>query len=102
MMKLERAVNWTEAPLLVEPEEKGGGEEHSEPWPDPPEPDPATVTGLRHSKPAVIFQNTAVHHHGEARFHGAARGVFMDYAFLRSEEHTSELQSRQYLVCRLL
>src|SRR3712207_8011979 len=24
------------------------------------------------------------------------------YAFQRSEEHTSELQSRQYLVCRLL
>src|ERR1035437_1741887 len=24
------------------------------------------------------------------------------YALLRSEEHTSELQSRQYLVCRLL
>src|SRR3712207_7736202 len=24
------------------------------------------------------------------------------HAFLRSEEHTSELQSRQYLVCRLL
>src|SRR3712207_7744933 len=24
------------------------------------------------------------------------------YAFWRSEEHTSELQSRQYLVCRLL
>src|SRR3712207_8128688 len=24
------------------------------------------------------------------------------YATLRSEEHTSELQSRQYLVCRLL
>src|SRR3712207_7360365 len=29
-----------------------------------------------------------------------ARGI--DVAFLRSEEHTSELQSRQYLVCRLL
>src|SRR3712207_7304714 len=29
---------------------------------------------------------------------------FVDYAVaqLRSEEHTSELQSRQYLVCRLL
>src|SRR3712207_6991880 len=26
----------------------------------------------------------------------------VDAAFLRSEEHTSELQSRQYLVCRLL
>src|SRR3712207_8078193 len=24
------------------------------------------------------------------------------FAYLRSEEHTSELQSRQYLVCRLL
>src|SRR3712207_9509902 len=24
------------------------------------------------------------------------------FSFLRSEEHTSELQSRQYLVCRLL
>src|SRR3712207_8012111 len=26
----------------------------------------------------------------------------LDYALDRSEEHTSELQSRQYLVCRLL
>ena len=25
-----------------------------------------------------------------------------DYEYVRSEEHTSELQSRQYLVCRLL
>src|SRR3712207_7563474 len=28
--------------------------------------------------------------------------VFVDYNQNRSEEHTSELQSRQYLVCRLL
>src|SRR3712207_7287436 len=27
---------------------------------------------------------------------------FPEYFFKRSEEHTSELQSRQYLVCRLL
>src|SRR3712207_8281074 len=33
------------------------------------------------------------------RVHG--RGV-RDRPVLRSEEHTSELQSRQYLVCRLL
>src|SRR3712207_8827437 len=26
----------------------------------------------------------------------------LGFGFLRSEEHTSELQSRQYLVCRLL
>src|SRR5258707_5372271 len=31
--------------------------------------------------------------------HFASSGVFLDS---RSEEHTSELQSRQYLVCRLL
>src|SRR3712207_7918329 len=34
---------------------------------------------------------------------GAKRFTSRDFAFLlRSEEHTSELQSRQYLVCRLL
>src|SRR3712207_8663550 len=31
-----------------------------------------------------------------------ARVVFDSLSELRSEEHTSELQSRQYLVCRLL
>src|SRR3712207_7076399 len=31
-----------------------------------------------------------------------ALGVDADRADVRSEEHTSELQSRQYLVCRLL
>src|SRR3712207_8358923 len=34
--------------------------------------------------------------------YGAARGVGRPQHPLRSEEHTSELQSRQYLVCRLL
>src|SRR3712207_7377305 len=29
-------------------------------------------------------------------------GLFVDIQKQRSEEHTSELQSRQYLVCRLL
>src|SRR3712207_8038546 len=32
----------------------------------------------------------------------AAIGVEFDAGLQRSEEHTSELQSRQYLVCRLL
>src|SRR3712207_7191925 len=48
-------------------------------------------------------------------FDSKANGVYFDYAeqrelsasvnfadHVRSEEHTSELQSRQYLVCRLL
>src|SRR5258707_5562662 len=34
---------------------------------------------------------------------GGASGLLGDQEFeVRSEEHTSELQSRQYLVCRLL
>src|SRR3712207_7104907 len=33
---------------------------------------------------------------------GEALGLSMKQAGGRSEEHTSELQSRQYLVCRLL
>src|SRR3712207_7285080 len=34
--------------------------------------------------------------------HVVARAGVLDLRDLRSEEHTSELQSRQYLVCRLL
>src|SRR3712207_7034177 len=30
------------------------------------------------------------------------RGQILSFGGVRSEEHTSELQSRQYLVCRLL
>src|SRR3712207_7766764 len=37
---------------------------------------------------------------GPRRRHPAPRGALLARA--RSEEHTSELQSRQYLVCRLL
>src|SRR3712207_7441947 len=33
---------------------------------------------------------------------GDSARVFLDAGLFRSEEHTSELQSRQYLVCRLL
>src|SRR3712207_7804349 len=38
---------------------------------------------------------------GDDRSARIARLVAMGAAGLRSEEHTSELQSRQYLVCRL-
>src|SRR6185295_14776153 len=39
---------------------------------------------------------------GEARGHRAGGAAAAQAARQRSEEHTSELQSRQYLVCRLL
>src|ERR1035437_10808432 len=38
---------------------------------------------------------------GQFTFNGSFTGDAMA-DFMRSEEHTSELQSRQYLVCRLL
>src|ERR1035437_6235437 len=47
------------------------------------------------SQPAVIFQNTAVHHHGEAGFHGAPRGVFVDHAFLHPD-HLRALANRRF------
>src|SRR3712207_7279564 len=38
---------------------------------------------------------------GEAWMHNRVRMIVASF-LVRSEEHTSELQSRQYLVCRLL
>src|SRR3712207_8364286 len=40
-------------------------------------------------------------HHGRI-FVESTQGKGSTFGFERSEEHTSELQSRQYLVCRLL
>src|SRR3712207_8173884 len=39
---------------------------------------------------------------GEPESIGQLQEVLQSRAIVRSEEHTSELQSRQYLVCRLL
>src|SRR5947209_9930500 len=49
---------------------------------------------------ALPLGDTAVA--GEAGFEPAVRAARRCYRPPRSEEHTSELQSRQYLVCRLL
>src|SRR3712207_7845963 len=38
---------------------------------------------------------------GEVAY-GFGPDAFLTFRYRRSEEHTSELQSRQYLVCRLL
>src|SRR3712207_5489248 len=52
----------------------------------------------------VIFKGTQTGLVGEfANFIvGAVFVLIAGYIYRRSEEHTSELQSRQYLVCRLL
>src|SRR3712207_7121949 len=48
----------------------------------------ATLNLISNSNPSTIASNIAL--------------KFPEATGLRSEEHTSELQSRQYLVCRLL
>src|SRR3712207_7522181 len=62
-------------------------------------PDAATLDERLHQISAAPgARSTGVS--GVARATGAARAA--GAAGVRSEEHTSELQSRQYLVCRLL
>src|SRR3712207_8769897 len=53
-------------------------------------------TGEIISPEGLILTN---HHCGYASIQ---QHISVEHDYLRSEEHTSELQSRQYLVCRLL
>src|SRR3712207_8346248 len=60
----------------------------------------------------ALFQHLAGAEHGAVVLHGALHAlaqlrrrraaIGVSEMIERSEEHTSELQSRQYLVCRLL
>src|SRR5205823_13907820 len=56
----------------------------------------------------VCADDVLVHHFGQATIGALANGSYGDLfhanrrRFQRSEEHTSELQSLAYLVCRLL
>src|SRR3712207_7468179 len=57
--------------------------------------DAATGEGRRLWESPTTLRGSFPTTHGQTNLHWAANGR-------RSEEHTSELQSRQYLVCRLL
>src|SRR5438445_7134698 len=51
----------------------------------------------------LVGQRREIDRRRLAEHHGALEGVLeLAHVAGRSEEHTSELQSRQYLVCRLL
>src|SRR3712207_2343424 len=62
----------------------------------------------RHPGWLWVDEGEALWRQGERSCHschgdiGGMEGVAARYPAVRSEEHTSELQSRQYLVCRLL
>src|SRR3712207_7456153 len=55
--------------------------------------------GRREAEAAIV---DAARRRPAGQEHGRRRDQLADAARQRSEEHTSELQSRQYLVCRLL
>src|SRR3712207_8306525 len=63
------------------------------------------VAGVLEPAPLAALHHEAVHP-GVDRFEGGVQGgndvEHGEPRVLRSEEHTSELQSRHYLVCRLL
>src|SRR3712207_6997427 len=66
-------------------------------------------SGPRHpTLPSCSSRKPTSHRkHRQVRPHSTAvltlvRVTYLMVTWLRSEEHTSELQSRQYLVCRLL
>src|SRR3712207_6940455 len=52
----------------------------------------------------AIYNTTTTPHYNDGRiwFTASKDGRKLYAIYARSEEHTSELQSRQYLVCRLL
>src|SRR5438445_7728292 len=58
----------------------------------------APVSGGLHQ--AILVELLVQGHSADAQFRSRTQAVVV--VLLRSEEHTSELQSRQYLVCRLL
>src|SRR3712207_9478730 len=49
-----------------------------------------------------VYVNKLHARHAEEPFNVSLAARLVDLESQRSEEHTSELQSRQYLVCRLL
>src|SRR3712207_7489750 len=59
-----------------------------------------THVTLPAAEPFSHYQGAAAR--GGATYRESARGTLRGDGATRSEEHTSELQSRQYLVCRLL
>src|SRR3712207_7288188 len=62
--------------------------------PDRPRPAPSAAAALRPARGAWVRTRSPVQ--------CAQRSARLGVGGQRSEEHTSELQSRQYLVCRLL
>src|SRR3712207_8769233 len=59
-------------------------------------------SALHHISVEAVHGLTVSHHNIIGYVNDVVNRTQTNYTQLRSEEHTSELQSRQYLVCRLL
>src|SRR3712207_8373096 len=66
--------------------------------------DPAYLRTVRRVRDNILMFQAGILHRDATLRRGAGCELRLRYRPLRrrSEEHTSELQSRQYLVCRLL
>src|SRR3712207_7545451 len=63
---------------------------------------PFTTTKQSGMGVGLSISRTIIESHGGKIWAESTPGKGTIFHFTRSEEHTSELQSRQYLVCRLL
>src|SRR3712207_7675657 len=67
---------------------------------------PSDESGSAKGEFAVTGETKIIERRGEklapSSFEDLRVGQMVEATYARSEEHTSELQSRQYLVCRLL
>src|SRR5437879_11466642 len=60
-------------------------------------------TASRHSCERFLYPGLSARNWSiNSRFFCSSRSVIRSFSSIRSEEHTSELQSPMYLVCRLL
>src|SRR2546422_8620037 len=64
--------------------------------------DPRLVSLIRRWLKAGVLEDGEVHASEQGTPQGGSISVLLSNVYLRSEEHTSELQSRLHLVCRLL
>src|SRR3712207_9253097 len=87
---LFRSVLWTELPLLREMGDQGGQAPVEETI-EQPLAFAQHVVVAGDQRPVKVAAAVALGGHG----------LLLEQPVERSEEHTSELQSRQYLVCRL-
>src|SRR2546430_7737147 len=63
---------------------------------------PESLVELLGGEPGIVLLRSSLFASSQARYSFATARPFLRFRSVRSEEHTSELQSQSNLVCRLL